>query len=165
MEIRTAKPSDLDSLAAVEALCFPPAEAASRSDLQARLAVYSNHFWLLSHGGRLISFVNGMVSNEPHLRDEIYQNAALHREDGLWQMIFGVNTIPEFRRQGCARLLLQRAISDARTQGRAGLVLTCKPALIHYYASLGFVAEGVSESVHGGAVWHQMRLRFQPYAP
>ncbi len=45
-------------------------------------------------------------------------------------------------------------------QGRKGLVLTCKEALIHYYAKFGFLDEGVSSSQHGGAVWHQMRLTF-----
>ena len=54
----------------------------------------------------------------------------------------------------------ERAISDARTQGRKGLVLTCKDKLVHYYAKFGFVSEGVSGSTHGGAVWYQMRLTF-----
>jgi len=29
-----------------------------------------------------------------------------------------------------------------------------------YYAKFGFVNEGVSNSVHGGVVWYQMRLTF-----
>ena len=76
-------------------------------------------------------------------------------------MIFGVNTIPEYRRQGCAERLLRRAIADAKERGKAGLVLTCKDKLMHYYAKFGFENEGVSESVHGGAVWYQMRLTFE----
>ena len=51
-------------------------------------------------------------------------------------------------------------ISDARAQGRKGLVLTCKEALVHYYAKFGFVNEGISGSTHGGGVWYQMRLKF-----
>ena len=75
-------------------------------------------------------------------------------------MIFGVNTLPEYRRQGVAAALLERAIADAKAQGRKGLVLTCKDKLVHYYAKFGFVSEGVSESTHGGVVWYQMRLTF-----
>jgi predicted N-acetyltransferase YhbS len=75
-------------------------------------------------------------------------------------MIFGVDTIPSYRRQGCAERLLRRVISDARRQGRAGLVLTCKEKLIPYYGKLGFVSEGVSQSTHGDVVWYQMRLTF-----
>lgn len=45
-------------------------------------------------------------------------------------------------------------------RGCAGLVLTCKEHLLHYYAKFGFVSEDVSHSTHGGAVWYQMRLTF-----
>ena len=158
--IRTATTADLEALTQVEAACFPPAEAATREEFRARLAAYPDHFWLIYDRGRLVSFVNGMVTDEADLRDEMYQDASLHREDGAWQMIFGVNTIPEARRQGYAMELLRRVVHDARAQGREGLVLTCKAALLDYYARLGFVSEGVSRSVHGGAVWYQMRLRF-----
>ena len=75
-------------------------------------------------------------------------------------MIFGVNTLPAYRKQGFAGRLLERAIADAKAQGRKGLVLTCKDRLVHYYAKFGFVNEGVSESVHGGVTWYQMRLTF-----
>lgn len=161
MRIRLAVPEDLAALTAVEAACFPAAEAATEQDFAARLAVYPNHFWLLEdEEGRLISFVNGMVTREPDLRDEMYSDASLHDEAGDWQMIFGVNTLPEFRRRGLAGQVLRRVISDARAQGRRGCVLTCKDRLVHYYETFGFVSEGVSESVHGGVVWYQMRLEF-----
>ena len=39
-------------------------------------------------------------------------------------------------------------------------MLTCKEELLHFYERFGFVSEGVSGSVHGGAVWYQMRLDF-----
>ena len=44
MLIRTATIEDLDAITAVEAECFPPTEAATRSDFKQRLAHYSNHF-------------------------------------------------------------------------------------------------------------------------
>ena len=160
MTIRTARPSDLSALTAVEAACFPAAEAATEQDFAARLAVYPNHFWLLEEEGTLIGFVNGMVSDEPTIRDEMFEDASLHIETVAWQMIFGVNTLPAYRRRGCAAQLLERAIADARAQGRRGCVLTCKDKLVHYYAKFGFRNEGVSASVHGGAVWYDMRLTF-----
>lgn len=160
MEIRNAVMEDLAAVTAVEAECFPAAEAAKEADFKARLAVYPEHFWLLFDGGRLIGFVNGMVTDEADLTDEMYENAAMHRENGAWQMIFGVNTIPERRRQGCAERLLRRVIEDAKKQGRRGIVLTCKERLIPYYGKLGFVNEGVSRSAHGNVTWYQMRLTF-----
>ena len=160
MEIRTATFKDLDAVSAVEAACFPAAEAATPAEFAERLRHYGGHFWLMSDGEKLIGFVDGMVTDKADLSDDLYAQASLHNENGAWQMIFGVNTLPEYRRRGVAAALLERAIADAKAQGRKGLVLTCKDKLVHYYAKFGFVSEGVSESTHGGVVWYQMRLTF-----
>lgn len=161
MEIRTATIQDLEAVAAVEAECFPPAEAATKMEFEERLRAYGNHFWLMFDGDKLIAFVDGFVTDLPDLTDEMYANADMHDENGAWQMIFGVNTIPAYRKKGYAGQLIERAIADARAQGRKGLVLTCKDKLVHYYAKFGFVDEGVSEnSTHGNVVWNQMRLVF-----
>ena len=160
MEIRNATMDDLQAIAAVEAACFPAAEAATAEEFAGRLAHYADHFWLLFEQGELVAFVDGFCTDMPDLTDEMYADAALHDENGAWQMIFGVNTLPRCRRRGYAGLLLQRAIADARAQGRKGLVLTCKEKLLHYYAKFDFANEGVSTSTHGGVVWYQMRLRF-----
>ena len=151
MLIRTAVMDDLEAVAAVEAECFPPAEAATAEDFKGRLE---------HDGDKLISFVDGMVTDRADLTDDMYERAEMHDENGAWQMIFGVNTVPEYREKGYAGQLIKRAIEDAHAQGRKGLVLTCKDALVPYYAGFGFINEGVSESVHGNVVWNQMRLTF-----
>lgn len=160
MIIRTAQTADLMALTAVEAACFPAAEAAAEEDFAARLRVYPNHFWLLEENGIVVSFVNGMATDEPTIRDEMFSDAALHRENGAWQAIFGVNTLPEYRRRGLAARLLSVAAEDARSAGRRGCILTCKAALLPWYESLGYRNQGVSQSVHGGAVWYDMTLEF-----
>ena len=160
MLIRTATIEDLDAVTTVEAECFPPSEAATRADFEHRLSHYGDHFWLMFDESKLIAFVDGMVTDAADLTDEMYERAELHKESGAWQMIFGVNTLPEYRKHGYAGDLIKRAISDAKAQGRKGLVLTCKDKLIHYYAKFGFVNEGVSASVHGNVTWYQMRLTF-----
>ena len=133
MLIRTAKIEDLQQIAEVEAACFPPAEAATEDEFIQRLEYYKEHFWLMFDGDRLIAFVDGMVTDQKDLTDEMYEKASMHDEKGSWQMIFGVNTIPSYRRKG---------------------------KLIPYYSKFGFELEGVSESVHGNVVWNQMRLTF-----
>lgn len=162
MIIRKATMSDLDAISQVESECFPAAEAATKEEFRERLESYADHFLLMFDGEKLAAFIDGFVTDEPDLTDQMYENAAMHCESGKWQMIFGVNTLPEYRRRGLAGALINEMIAEARRQGRDGLVLTCKDRLVHYYAKFGFVNEGVSEkSTHGGAVWNQMRLTFR----
>ena len=161
MNIRYATMEDLAAITAIEKECFPSAEAATEENFTERIQHYGNHFWLMFDQGKLIAFVDGFVTDEPDLTDEMYEDASMHNENGAWQMIFGVNTLPAYRRNGYAGRLLQYAIDDAKRQGRKGLVLTCKEKLIIYYSKFGFKDEGVSDkSTHGNVTWHQMRLTF-----
>lgn len=162
MIIRKATMNDLDAISEVESECFPAAEAATKEEFRERLESYADHFLLMFDGEKLAAFIDGFVTDEPDLTDQMYENAAMHSESGKWQMIFGVNTLPEYRRRGLAGTLIREMIAEAKRQGRDGLVLTCKDRLVHYYAKFGFLNEGVSEkSTHGGAVWNQMRLTFR----
>lgn len=163
MFIRTATIDDLAQVTAVETACFLPAEAATEAEFKERLHFYGDHFWLLFGDmteAKLIGFVDGMVTDLEDLTDEMYEKAAMHQENGQWQMIFGLNTLPEYRCQGYAGILVEQVIAAAKEQGRQGVVLTCKEQLVHYYAKFGFVDEGISASTHGNVVWHQMRIKF-----
>lgn len=158
--IRHATMEDLEAITEVERSCFPAAEAADREAIRKRLERYPHHFMLRFDGELLVSFVNGLVTDREDLTDEMYSRGDMHQEDGAWQMIFGVDTVPEYRRKGLAGHLLKLFIEEARQQNRKGLVLTCKEHMLSYYEKFGFKNEGLSESVHGDAVWYQMRLRF-----
>lgn len=160
MLIRHATSEDLTNISELEKACFPPLEAAPIESFEKRLKVFPNHFWLMYEEDTLLSCVNGFVSNDEVLTDEMFENACMHDENGAWQMIFGVLTHPDHRGKGFATELLKRAIKDSRLQNRKGVILTCKPALIPFYARVGFADEGVSVSEHGGALWHQMRITF-----
>jgi len=162
VNIRYATMADLDDIASVESECFPVLEAATKEEFEQRIKYYGNHFWLMFDEGKLIAFVDGFVTDEADLTDEMYENASMHNENGAWQMIFGVNTRPEYRRCGYAKELIKKAILDAREQNRKGLVLTCKESLVPYYSKFGFVDEGITDkSTHGNVLWHQMRLDFK----
>ena len=81
MKIRTATLNDLDALTAVEAECFPAAEAATKKDFENRLAYYADHFWLMfDENDNLIAFVDGMVTDEADLTDEMYEKGEMHNE-------------------------------------------------------------------------------------
>lgn len=158
--IRKGTKEDAEILSKVEATCFPPNEAATSKEIQERLDVYANHFLLLFEEDRLISFIDGFCTNQRDLTDEVYSDASMHDEDGDWQMVFGLNTLPDYQRKGNAAKIMNAMIDLARQEKRKGLVLTCKDRLVPYYSKFGFKNEGVSSSVHGGVVWYQMRLEF-----
>lgn len=158
--IRKGTIEDAEILSKVEATCFLPNEAATPKEIQERLNVYANHFLLLFEENRLISFIDGFCTNQRDLTDEMYSDASMHDENGDWQMIFGLNTLPDYQRKGYATKIMNAMIHMARQEKRKGLVLTCKDRLVSYYSKFGFKNEGVSSSVHGGVVWYQMRLEF-----
>ncbi|MCD8328779.1 MAG: GNAT family N-acetyltransferase [Ruminococcus sp.] len=159
MEIRKATIKDLEKISAVEAACFNEAEAASAKSIKARLEMFPDCFWLAFEDKKLIGFVDGMKTNESDLLDEMYEDALLHSPQGARLMIFGVCTLPSFQGKGIATSVLNACISDCREQGLLEIVLTCKDALVGFYKRFDFVDEGISDSYHGGVIWHQMRLK------
>ena len=162
--IRTAVSEDLDQVTAIEAVCFPKAEAADRASFAHRLATFPDSFFVAVHDGKIIGFVNGCVTDEKTIRDEMYEDSSLHDPKGAYQSIFGLDVLPEYQRQGIAARLMEQMIRDAKDRGRKGLILTCKDRLIHYYEKFGYQNKGVSQSVHGGVVWYDMLLEFEENA-
>jgi len=158
--IRKATIEDLDEITALEAACFPPAEAANRESFDWRLRSYPQHFIVLEQNGKIVSFVNGPITKEKDLIDEMYHSAEFCDENGDWQMVFGLATHPDYQHQGLASQVMRQLIAEAREQGKKGVVLTCKQTKIAFYASFGYQDEGISSSTHGGVPWHQMRLTF-----
>ncbi len=75
---------------------------------------------------QLISFIDGFCTNQRDLTDEMYSDASMHDENGDRQMIFGLNTLPEYQRKGYAAKIMNAMIHMARQENRKGLVLTCK---------------------------------------
>ena len=159
--IQPVEKTDLDAVTAVEAICFPAAEAATRESFEQRIAAFPECFFVAEYEGNIIGFINGCVTDERTIRDEMFEDSSLHNPNGCYQSIFGLDVIPEYQRQGIAAELMNHLIEDARIKGRKGLILTCKDRLIHYYAKFGYKNLGVSASVHGGAVWYDMLLEFE----
>lgn len=160
MNFRNATFDDLEAISELESLSFPANEAASYEAFTQRLQIFPQHFWLLEEKGKLIGYTNGMTTDNQTITDEMFASAELHNEDGAWQTIFGIAVLPEFRRQGCAGQLINHLIAKSKEQNRSGIILTCKKLLLPYYIKFGFLDLGVSKSVHGGAIWHDMVLKF-----
>lgn len=178
IKIRTASMEDLDEITDIEAICFPQAEAAGKESFRQRLELFGTSFKVAvaedeahisneneSREGRrdgarrLIEFINGSVSDAQVISDEMFEQIT-YNDRGDYQMVFGLDVLPEYRRQGIGELLMNALIKQAWEDGRRGLVLTCKEGLIHYYEHFGYENQGLSKSVHGGAVWYDMMLTF-----
>jgi len=159
--IRQATPADLPAVTTIESICFPQAEAATYESFKHRLTTFPDSFFVAIHNDQIIGFINGCVTNERTIRDEMYEDSSLHDPNGAYQSIFGLDVLPEYRCQGIAAILMNHMIEDARKKHRKGLILTCKDRLIHYYEKFGYRNLGVSASVHGGAVWYDMLLEFE----
>lgn len=158
--IRNAKKEEAALLAQIEAECFPAAEAAGKQDIEARMDVFEDCFFVAETNGKIVGFINGAVAKEASLPDQMYHDASLHDPNGAYQTVFGLDVLPAYRRNGIAGRLLERMIHHARECQRRGVVLTCKDHLVHYYAGFGFKHCGVADSTHGGAKWNEMKLLF-----
>lgn len=156
--IRGVKKEDLDRVAAIEAECFPEAEAASKDSIEKRIATFPESFFVAEKNGKIIGFINGCATNSPVIYDALYHDASHHIPDGESLTVFGLDVLPEYQRQGIAAKLMNYYIETARNDGRKRVILTCKDRLVHYYEYFGYVSSGISESTHGGAQWFNMTL-------
>ena len=156
--IRTVHEQDLESVAQIELVCFPAAEAASRQIFSQRLKLFGDHFYIAESSEKILGFINGCVTNQRKITDDMFTDSSLHIPDGQYQSIFGLDVLPDYEKQGIGSSLMRHMIDQAIIQKRKGLILTCKQSFLCFYESFGYVNLGQSESVHGGAVWYDMML-------
>lgn len=158
VKIRKATLADLDRIAEIESICFPAAEAASRESIAERIKAYKETFIAAEKDGRIIGFINGCVTKQRKITDDLYSSTALHDDEMPYQMVFGIDVIPEEQHKGYAIMLMNEYIKHARERKKELITLTCKEHLIGFYEQFGYKCEGVSVSEHGGARWYDMTL-------
>ena len=86
----------------------------------------AGQFLIAFDGDTPIGFIDGFVSDDEILTDEMFADASLYNPNGAWQMIFGLNTMPEYRNRGVGGKLIEAFIDLARKENRKGVILTCK---------------------------------------
>lgn len=158
IKIRQVKLEDLERIAEIEVICFPPLEAASKETLKERMLAFPNSFFVAEKEGEIIGFINGCATDSYVIFDELYHDASLHKPDGENLVVFGLNVVPEYQRQGIAAQLVNYYIESAKNYGHRRVILTCKEHLIHYYEYFSFINGGISSSTHGGSRWYNMTL-------
>jgi ribosomal protein S18 acetylase RimI-like enzyme len=157
MNIRNATLNDLASIYEIETACFPTNQAASLKTLSDRLHIFPHHFWLIGDNAKVTGFINGMVTDNDTVQDQMFKNANLPTENGIWQSVFGLAVLPAYQNNGYAGKLINHLINVSKQHNRKGIILTCEKHLISYYHKFGFVNIGLSASVHGGDVFFDMK--------
>lgn len=158
--IRLAQKKDLEIIIQIEQICFPPAEAASALEFQKRFKAFPECFLVAEVNQKIIGFIDGAITNQPLLPDELYHDTTLHQPNGCYQTVFSLAVLPEYQKQGVGEQLMKTFIDYSKNRGKHGVVLTCKDHLIHYYAKFGYKHMGISKSCHGQAKWNDMLLLF-----
>ena len=151
--------SDIPSVAAIEQVCFVPGEAASIEMLRRRAALYPEGFLVAELDGHILGFVNGGATHEDDMSRAALKQLIGHDPAGPNLAVFGVAVHPDWQGKGVSRPMLEAYIVQARRLGKAQVMLLCKQHLTAYYQKFGFVDAGKSASNHGGASWHEMRLK------
>jgi ribosomal protein S18 acetylase RimI-like enzyme len=157
--IRHVVPDDLDGCFTVETSGFPPEEAATRETIRLRIDTFPQGFLIAEMDRRIVGILNSGATDKEDISDEELKQLVGHNPEGRNMVVFGLAVLPEFRKQGIARQLMSRFAAETRDINKKSILLLCKQTLITYYERLGFELVGLSRSTHGGAEWHEMRLR------
>ena len=155
--IRMVEPDDLTACHTIEALSFPPSEAAWTSSLQARIDLYPEGFLVAEDQGRIVGQVNSGSTHKDDISDEEFKQLIGHDPDGSNIVIFSLSVLPQYRKQGIGSQLLRTFVQQARDMGKSKIMLLCKDDFVGYYTRHGFEDGGLSQSSHGGAQWHVMQ--------
>lgn len=160
MEIRRAKAEELEAIIEIEKECFPESEAAKEDQIRKRFEYFGDKFVVAIKDNKVVGLINGCCTDKKELPDKLYHDVSLHKPNGLYQTVFGLEVLPKYRNMKIASQLMNHFIYMSKADGKEGIVLTCKDYLVQYYEKFGFENQGVSQSSHGGSKWNDMVLIF-----
>ena len=157
-EFRSIRPEETGMIADIEAVCFPPNEACSRTFIDALASVNSDRFLAAvdKETDKIAGCLYGLATNENFFNDAFFTEVSTHDPDGRNIMLLGLEVMPEYRKQGLARELVFNYCRREQERGIRRLLLTCHADKVKMYKRLGFTDIGESASTWGGSKWHEM---------
>ena len=158
-EFRNMKQEEAKQAVVIEQICFPPNEACSKKHMLDRIAVAEELFLVAvdKETGKIAGFLNGIATEESCFRDEFFIDATLHNPKGKNVMLLGLDVLPEYRRQGLGRELVNQYLQREKARCRQEIVLTCLKEKVDMYKKFGFMDCGIANSTWGGEEWHEMK--------
>ena len=109
--IRKPRDSEVKTLAALEHVCFPKAEAAPSDVMRARYETFPDNFLVAESDGVIRGYINGCSAATPKIEDRMYHDASLHDPAGDYLLVFGLGVHPNAREHGLAGTLLRSYLS------------------------------------------------------
>lgn len=157
-EFREIHEDEAAEVAQIESICFPPNEACSAAQMQERVVAAPELFIVAvdKKTGKIAGFLNGLATDEYSFRDEFFKDAGLHKPDGRNVMLLGLDVLPEYRRQGLAKEIVNQYLCREWEKKRKMLILTCVKSKIKMYEKMGFRNMGLADSNWGGEEWYEM---------
>ena len=147
LTIRSAQPSDLSAIEAIEKRCFHSSRRSSRRALAHSLRSPSQSVW--------VAVVDGQTAGAMILH---------HRARSI--RIYSLGVLPTFRGSGAGRRLVKMAIALSRTLGMPAVVLEAdrrNKVLVGWYARFGFESDAVLKDYYSpGRHAVRMRLALRP---
>jgi len=156
--IRHVLPGDLDECYQVEITAFLPEETASKETIKLRMDTFPQGFLVAEVNGSVAGMLNTASTDKDDISDEELKQLVGHDPNGRNMVVFTLAVLPEYRRQGIARQLMEQFAKEVRGLKKENILLMCKQHLIRYYESMGFEHVSLSKSTHGGAEWHEMMM-------
>lgn len=145
-----AQLSDNEEIAALEAISFPPDEAASLATITKRLTEAGRYFYCyrdLKRSNSLVGFVNGTCIVGNKINHESMTN---HEPSGRTLVIHSVTIHPDFRRKGLGSTMLKVYIQKMRHEPSIDtIVLLSKVHMLSFYTDCGFSIVRASDVAHG----------------
>lgn len=156
ISLRKVKAGDLEQLLWIEDEGFSKEEAATKEAMIDRIHTIADTFIVAEKDGEILGYINGPIINQTYITDDLFETIRENPKTGGYQSILGVAISKNARKQGIARILIEKMEELAAENEREGITLTCKEELISFYEKLGFVNHGKSQSQHGGVSWYNL---------
>ena len=156
ISLRRVHADDLEKLLLIEDEGFSKEEAATKEAMKERIQAIADTFIVAEKDGEILGYINGPIIHQLYITDDLFETIEENPKTGGYQSILGVAVSKRARKQGIARILIEKMEELVEENERQGITLTCKEELVSFYEKLGFVNHGLSESKHGGVSWYNL---------
>jgi len=153
----------MQAIYAIEDQCFPKAEQDTPELIAGRASQSPECFWIMRSvaNQEVLGFLNGVPMEQKDFTEAVFTDIGLYRRQGPWVMLISLDIAPKYQKRQLSKVFIKYVLKELQARRLyKGAVFICKERLVEYYASFGFVDEGISACRHGGASWHQMRMVF-----